>query len=335
MQAEHEVEKKRAPEEALEDDRAQKRVKCNDDDKDEVVWPTGSILGASLEQCQQEMRAWIDACDPKLLGAKRQEVKGEFTMGTQEAGEYIIANHSKNCRERYELVSATATDTDTAIDRAQLARDVALCQGICSVHTLHTIARLWFDSCQRDFTTAVLSVLFHCLRHHLELHRDADQRRLPLLVRLMELGSCHFLDGKLMTTVPTRAKGLLAAMHYKNIALVRRNDAHLVKTLGVSLDEAAAMSEYRITCREFLSDEYGFCDLLRGHFFPAEHTPIGDDPLQPVALKARDKIVDAVDRWMVNRKYIGAENTVPRDTLFIVLKRVYAPVDEREYLQRK
>ncbi len=330
MQAEHEMEKKRAPEEALEDDRAQKRVKCA---TEVVVDPLDAILEASLEQCQQEMRAWIDACDTKLLGAKRQEVKGDFAMGTQEAGEYIIANHSKNCRERYEQVSATATDP--AIDRALLARDVALCQGICSVHTLHTIARLWFDSCQRDFTTAVLSVLFHCLRHHLELHRDADQRRLPLLVRLMELGNCHFLDGELMTTVPTRAKGLLAAMYYKNIALVRRNDAHLVKTLGVSLEEAAAMSEYRITCREFLSDKYGFCDLLRGHFFPAEHTPIGDDPLQPVALQARDKIVDAVDRWLVGRKYFGADKPLARDTLFIVLKRVYASVDEREYLQRK
>jgi hypothetical protein len=282
-----------------------KRVKRIDDSID-------GLRRRTREECQQEMRDWINRCDDRIFS--QPEIKDGFYC-VHTAAEYCVMAYADNYLERYvDLITNTFNLT-------LLDRDIALCRPLgCSVHILNTLTKLCHESTTK-FGSTCLAVLLHCLCKSM----PDTYSRLPLLERLIQGGKVP-KDGP--WRVQSHMTAIVTAVQHKLDFLTTK----AVKNYTTYSDHNPAL---RPCCELFVDSKYGFTDLVRGNYFPDERTPIGGkDPLQEAMNIVETEMVSNVDAWMaghpVSSRDIEARRIyVKRETIYAVYDDPFGRVSHR------
>jgi hypothetical protein len=222
-----------------------------------------------------ELRCWIAECDSSLLSTTTTGESNENHLTVSSVVQYLFRGLSNAHMEYYCHAS------DRTINHARLSSDLALCEGVCPLHIMHLMAHTQYIG-NRAFGSAILSVLAHCLRFHLEHHPHGDNRTLPLLARIMTLGQQSHDDNQSLERVPHWAEALVASMYYSNIAFLQHT-RH--RGLAVSTENLLGVS--------------GFAELVHTNLFAGHPSLKCDDTdFVQTTLVARDWIINAVNKWL-------------------------------------
>jgi hypothetical protein len=312
MQVEKEQRKKRVAEEELEvgEERENKRLKQlpQADGWTEEIW---RLVNFEPSGVAVEMRKWIEECDPALLLFDVEEHNTSISNEGKESEIFteILSVTRYACAHHY----ATRLDKDGGIaelDVDEMKSDIALCDGVCSLIILHTIADLWFYLPGVYYGSYQIQLLFNVLRWHLtKKQRKSNSEIAALLARMMELGAG--VARKEIITVPLQCHNLLAVMYYSNLSLVLRN---------------------RACTRDVKHPTFGFSDIVRANLFPEElpYRSVRDTILPRDANKERDLIVNLFNEYLVTRS--TPEKLTPQP-LRMVKEYHYCVKSESEYLR--
>ena len=196
---------------------------ADDEDIKELVCK--AIRGATRDQLQNSMIAFLEACDTDLYVWPGEITSKTERIASLQATQSLVAK-MHFCDRFYRRKTGKDANGNRVYvdDDASLWADYELFRPVCNLHIFYNIAYHWSRDCDTTKASHQLLVLFHALRHHA---REANVPLAPLLMRLMEIAldlrqSPAINSNTTIARVPEFAKPLLAAMHYSNLELLVR-----------------------------------------------------------------------------------------------------------------
>ena len=230
------------------------------------------IRNASQESVAQQMVDFFQRCQPQMYARREDLPKYQEHRWGIPGVTMKMVEKAESCARFY------GADGDE-----RLYQDYKLCEKFCDLHTFHAIARCWSHEEGSPYGSYQQCVLFHAMRHHMQLNKIPLQ---PVLIRLMELAVAHqyFYSQKdrdrRLKKVPGFAKIMLAVMHYSDVLLMRPDPETGVLT---------------VLCDNIKKPAESFERLVRASLFPTKPMPRCSeertDSLRLVAEEARRLIV--------------------------------------------
>lgn len=225
MEQDNASSKKRLAEEPVDEERETKCVKLDPE--------LAQLVVATKEECEKEMREWMDACDPGIFPSL-------YGWGLQN----VAAKFIENCAQNYIAGCGEVNIKELAADHA-LAKSVGT-----GLHIIHAIAHEWARRPWICYGSYELQVLFHVLRHHIKKN-NAEHHMERLLVRMMEIG--ENVAPHTLREVPGYAMTLVATMFYTNLHLLHPDE-----------------DQYFRLCTENIKGDHGFFEIIASNLVPDE-----------------------------------------------------------------
>lgn len=182
------------------------------------------LFAMSTQEIRQSLSDWVDACDPKF-----QE---------ERYGNGPCPSVTKNLLNSHMVASCAEYYRDKRADL--LVKDKAPCDGICNLHILHVVARLWSwrpNICYGSFEIQVLS---YVLKDTIKRNNLDNEKAGALLIRLLDIAHAYSSDYKKKDSVmvngiqkeeprlwrvPTNQHAAVAIFFYPNLQfLYKRKD---------------------------------------------------------------------------------------------------------------
>jgi hypothetical protein len=201
--------------------------------KCDVAQPSSQYLNLMAKSPVEELKAWFDGCDTAIYSASNG-----LCMGT---AKFIIDDVNNDYLCHYD-------DPHGGINEEQLAYDIALCDNVCPLYTIHHIAYMIGIQCSP--ASEILSVLLHCLRYYLDRLQDGDQRKLSLLSRILAL-YMNDPDHQPLLKIPSQAETMVAAMYHTDVPFLRR------------VHDSKGNPMFVVSCPNIHEKVFGFNDMVR------------------------------------------------------------------------
>lgn len=243
------------------------------------------IRTASQHSVTLLMIQFFQRCHPELyVDESRLPPFAEYKWGIQGVTLGLVKK-AESCARFYDVYDEKDRDH-------KLYRDYKLCEGICDLHTFHTVARLWSHEPGLQYGSYQQCVLFHTLRHHMLQLKTPLQ---PVLMRLMAIAQeqHYFTKHKPLKKVPAFAKIMLAVMHYSDVQLMRPDpETGRLEALWDNIKKPGESFEI----------------LVRHSLFPDKERPLyrfeRTDSLRLVAEEARRLIVQRYNTYIREGRWL-------------------------------